>query len=80
MKNIVVIGGGVAGLVAAATAAREGAPVVLLDIDTVPERVASRLVLQVELDTDGRISSICVVSATRKLTALAGHQTNGTRR
>ncbi len=47
-----------------------GLPGVLLDFDAVPDRVASRFVLQVEIDADAKISRIYVVSATRKLTGL----------
>ena len=47
-----------------------GLPAVLFDIDIVPDHVASRTVLQVELNADGKIGRIYVISATRKLTAL----------
>ena len=52
-----------------------GLPAVLVDLDVVPDRVASRSVLQVELDPAGKIAQIYVVSATRKLTALAAVST-----
>lgn len=50
--------------------ALNGLPAMLIDVDVVPERVASRSVLQVELDRAGKIAQVYVVSATRKLTAL----------
>lgn len=50
-----------------------GLPAVLVDVERVPDRVASRSVLQVELARDGRIARIYVVATTRKLTAVASH-------
>ena len=47
-----------------------GWPAAVIDVERMPERVAPRTVMQVELDMDGKISRIYVVSATHKLTAL----------
>jgi RNA polymerase sigma-70 factor (ECF subfamily) len=47
-----------------------GWPAAVIDVERMPERVAPRTVIQVELDMEGKISRIYVVSATHKLTAL----------
>jgi RNA polymerase sigma-70 factor (ECF subfamily) len=48
-----------------------GLPAVLIEVASAPERVALRSVMQAQLDRDGKISHIYVVSATPKLAALA---------
>jgi len=48
-------------------------PAVVVDTRTMPkDGLAPRTVMTVDLDRDGRISAIYVVSATRKLTAVSG--------
>ncbi|HZT77821.1 MAG TPA: sigma-70 family RNA polymerase sigma factor [Vicinamibacterales bacterium] len=47
-----------------------GWPGVVVDRDEVPERVALRTVVQVQLNAAGKIAQIYVISASRKLTAL----------
>lgn len=47
-----------------------GLPAVVVDVASAPERVARRSIMQVQLDADGRIARIYVVSATPKLTVL----------
>jgi len=47
-----------------------GWPAAVIDVERMPERVAPRTVMQVELDAEGKISRIYAVSATQKLTAL----------
>ena len=47
-----------------------GLPAVVIDTAIAPPRVAPRSVMQVDVDTTGRIQHIYVVSATSKLSAL----------
>jgi RNA polymerase sigma-70 factor (ECF subfamily) len=47
-----------------------GLPAVLVEAASAPDRVALRSVMQAQLDRDGKISHIFVVSATAKLSAL----------
>jgi RNA polymerase sigma-70 factor (ECF subfamily) len=47
-----------------------GLPAVVVDVETVPPRVAPRSVVQVDVDSAGRIRHIYVVSATPKLAGL----------
>jgi RNA polymerase sigma-70 factor, ECF subfamily len=47
-----------------------GLPSALVVVDVVPARVAARSVLQAELDADGKIGHLYVVSATGKLSAI----------
>ena len=47
-----------------------GLPSAVINIDIVPPRVAPRVVLQAELDDEGKIGHLYVVSATTKLSAL----------
>ena len=51
-----------------------GLPAALFDAGKRPDRTAPRTVLQVTLDSSGRIARIYAVSATRKLAALTSHQ------
>jgi RNA polymerase sigma-70 factor, ECF subfamily len=47
-----------------------GLPSVLVNFDVVPPGVASRFVLQAELDAEGKIGHLYVISATSKLSAV----------
>jgi hypothetical protein len=48
-----------------------GLPSAVVTVDRVPPGVAARSILQAELNSDGKIGHIYVVSATRKLSAVA---------
>jgi RNA polymerase sigma-70 factor (ECF subfamily) len=48
-----------------------GLPAVVVDVDVVPPRVAPRSILQVDVNEDGRIRHVYVVSATPKLAGIS---------